>query len=384
MKVLDQTYQDVLDIDANINRLVRKIELLSYVNPINIAKSRKEFFASKFTENPKFKYPKLDFNPYKLQRLFFSQRLERIKDDAIRGLYEDIIYEYSGLIQCIETIGKEEKFYYNSLRSFGTPKERDVQNAKFILHFDDDPEDESMIPHYNTEEAVTYFKEFSKLFDFEYHIKTSNKMSAAAMVLNNQKTLVLRKNSLYSRNELETLATHEIGVHLVTTFNGLNHPLKIFSHGFPKNVETQEGLAVFSEYMTGCLTLKRLKELAYRVIAIDSLSKGYDFAGTFDVLHNQYKLEKNKAFNITLRAHRGGGFTKDYLYLTGLRQIYKFYKTGQSLDNLLTGKVSLKYLSQIEHMQDLGLANSIKYANPAYQNNNNINPTVDFILESLK
>ena len=134
-----ENHTGVLEIDSNINRFVHKIELLNYVNPLNIAKAKKEFFASKYTKNPKFKYPKLDFNPYKLQRLFFSQRLERIKDDEIRGLYEDIIYDYSGLIQCIETIGKGDKFYYNSLRSFGTPTEKDVKNAQFILHFDDEP-----------------------------------------------------------------------------------------------------------------------------------------------------------------------------------------------------------------------------------------------------
>ena len=127
-----EQYQPVLDIDANINRLVKRIELLSYVNPLNIAKAKKEFFASKYFDNPVFKYPKHDFNPYKLQRLLFTQRLERIKDDEVRQLYEDIIYEYSGLIQCIETIGKDEKFYYNCLRSFGTPKEKDVRIFTFI------------------------------------------------------------------------------------------------------------------------------------------------------------------------------------------------------------------------------------------------------------
>ena len=56
--------------------------------------------------------------------------------------------------------------------------------------------------------------------------------------------------------------------------NALEHPLKIFLHGFPGNEETQEGLAVFSEYMSGNLTLKRLKELAYRVMAVNGLAKG--------------------------------------------------------------------------------------------------------------
>ena len=101
------------------------------------------------------------------------------------------------------------------------------------------------------------------------------------MVLNNIKTLVINGNHTFSENEMAILTHHEIGVHMVTTMNGLEHSLKIFSHGFPNNVETQEGLAVFSEYMSGNLTLKRLKELAYRVLAVNGLAKGYSFSKTF-------------------------------------------------------------------------------------------------------
>lgn len=377
-------FDEVLAIDANINRFVHKIELLNYVNPTNVQKSKKEFFASKYTLNPKFTYPKLDFNPYKLQRLFFSQRLERIKDEQVHDLYEDIIYDYSGLVQCIKTIGKEDKFYYNSLRSFGSPTEKDVKNAEFILHFQDDFENETMQPQYTADEAIIQFKKYTAQFDFDFTIKKSNKISAAAMVLNNTKTLVLNKNYQYSQNEIDTLCTHEIGVHMVTTFNGIAHPLKIFSHGLPKNVETQEGLAVLSEYTSGCLTMKRLKQLAYRVIAVDSLAKGYTFADTFDLLHTQYKLDRDSAYNITVRVHRGGGFTKDYLYLTGLKKIYQFYKKGNKLDSLLTGKVSISYLSQIEHLQAIGLANAIRYHNPDYNVKKNTNETINFILENLK
>ena len=140
------------------------------------------------------------------------------------------------------------------------------------------------------------------------------------MVSNSSKTLIIKKNAKFSKNQLLTLAHHEIGVHLVTTYNGLKQPLKVFSNGMPKNVEAQEGLAVLSEYMGGALTLKRLKELAYRVMASDSLIKGYGFADTFDLIHNKYKLNREEAFSITLRAHRGGGFTKDRLYLSGLRK----------------------------------------------------------------
>lgn len=377
-------YQDLFDIDGNLDRLVQKIEVLNYINPLNIEREKKQFFSSRFTYNPVFKYPKIKFNGYKLHRLFFSQRLERIEDEDIRQLYEDVIYEYSGLIECIQTINQGRKFYFNSLKSFGTPTEKDIDNAKFILRFDDSDFNEELLPMYSVDDAVDYFKDYSKRYDFNYNIKLSTNISAAAMVVNNTQTLILRKNHKFSLNQLKVLTNHEIGVHMVTTFNGLSQPLKVFSNGFPNNVETQEGLAVYSEYMSGCLTMKRLKELAYRVIAVDTLNKGYSFADTFDLLHSQHKLNRDKAFTITLRVHRGGGFTKDHQYLRGINKVYNYAKAGGELDILLTGKVSLEYIKTIKKLQDLGLAIPSKYYTDSYVNNDNSNTNLDFILKSLK
>lgn len=381
---IENVYADLFEIDINLDRLVKKIELLSYLNPLNIEKEKQRFFASKYTEDPIFKYPKIKFDPYKLHRLFYSQRLERIEDDGIRKMYQEIIYYYSNMIQCIETIGEGKKFYYNSLRVFGTPTEKDVQNARFILHFEDEPVSSEMEKVYSAEEAKAYFEEFVQQYDFPLNIRLSTSLAADAMVSNSTQSLVIKKNAKFSKNKLLTLANHEIGVHLVTTFNGMDQPLKIFSNGFPKNVETQEGLAVFSEYMSGALTLKRLKELSYRVLASDSLIKGSSFSDTFDMIHNQYKLNRNDAFTITMRAHRGGGFTKDRLYLSGLRKIYKRYKKGVSMDNLLCGKVNMEYEQGIQHLFNQGLVQNITHKNVAFAENKNANTTLDFILNNLK
>lgn len=379
-----EEFQDIFEIDANINRLVQNIELLNYINPLNIATEKKKFFSEKYNYEPKFKYPKIRFNGYKLHRLFFSQRLERIDDEDIRQLYEDVIYEYSGLIECIQTIGQGKKFYFNSLKSFGTPTEKDLNNANFLLRFESDAHREDLIPKHNVYEAKQYFENFSERYDFKYRIKISNNLSAAAMVLNNTQTLVLKKSHKFSLNQLQVLANHEIGVHMVTTFNGLSHPLKVFSNGFPNNVETQEGLAVYAEFMSNSLTMERLRELAFRVIAVDSLNKGYTFADTFHLLHNQHKLQRDKAFAISLRVHRGGGFTKDHLYLRGLRNLYKHAQKSGDLGDLLTGKVCMSYLPTIKKLQYLGLAQVPKYYTDAYINNDNTNPNFDFILGSLK
>ena len=380
---LQLQYPSLFEMDANLDRLVRRIELLSYVNPINIEKEKQRFFAAKYNIEPVFKYPKLKFDPLKLQRLFFSQRPERLEDEILAELYRDVIYFYSNMVQCISTIGLGKEFYFNSLRVYGTPTERDVNNAKFILHFEDEPVGADMEKIFTAEEAQAYFEEFAKAYEFPLQIKMATHIAADAMVSNIKQTLFLKRNALYSKNQLLTLAHHEIGVHLVTTFNGLEQPLKIFANGFPKNVETQEGLSVLSELKGGALTLKRLKELSYRVLAADCLSRGYDFKGVFDLIHTQYKLNRNEAFSITLRALRGGGFTKDWLYLSGFKKIYDLYKAGGSLDPLLAGKVSLDYLDTVKHLQNMGLVAPLKYKNEVYAVEGKSDPKLAFILSNL-
>ena len=37
----------LFDIDSNLDRLVKKIELLSYLNPLNTEKEKQRFFSSK-------------------------------------------------------------------------------------------------------------------------------------------------------------------------------------------------------------------------------------------------------------------------------------------------------------------------------------------------
>jgi uncharacterized protein (TIGR02421 family) len=271
------------------------------------------------------------------------------------------------------------------LRFFGTPTEKMVENAKFILHFEDeDLVEEKHKAILSTEEAEAYFIKYRELYGFDFSIKTSSAMSAAAMVSNKDRSLILKKGHLYSQHELNVLAHHEIGVHLVTTFNAIEQPLKIFSNGFPNNVETQEGLAVMSEYMSGNLTLSRLKELAYRVIATDSLIKGYSFADTFDLIYSQYKLDRERAFNITLRTHRGGGFTKDALYLSGLKKVYDLHKSNENIDNMLLGKCSLEYNPVIDKMKSLNLVTPAANSSKSFNSQLNNNLTIDFILNHMK
>ena len=49
-------HPNLFKIDARLNKLVKKIELLNYVNPINIEQEKRTFFANRYNESPNFKY----------------------------------------------------------------------------------------------------------------------------------------------------------------------------------------------------------------------------------------------------------------------------------------------------------------------------------------
>lgn len=384
VQTLAKRFPTLYKIDQKLNTLVKKIELLSYLNPTNIEGEKAAFFSSKYTKNPQFNYPKNSIDAFRLQREFFAQEIELIVSPELSKLYSDTISYYSNMIQCITSIGHGNEFYYNSLRVFGSPNEKDVSNASFILHLTEEESKEESIKDKSPEEAKHFFKDFAELNNFPLNIKFSNQLAADAMVQNSTKTLLIKRNTHFSELQLRTLAHHEIGLHLLTTYNASVQPLHIFSNGFPMNVETQEGLAVMSEYLCGAMRIKRLKELAYRVLAVDSLIKGYDFKETFNLLHSQYLMSRDAAFTTTLRAHRGGGFTKDRLYLSGLKKIYDRYKSGNSINLLLLGKTSLDYENAIEYLNQEGLLASAIYKNSTLFSPEPKEGNLSYVLKNLK
>ncbi|MDX1796732.1 MAG: DUF1704 domain-containing protein, partial [Hydrogenovibrio sp.] len=121
--------------------------------------------------------------------------------------------------------------------------------------------------------------------------------------------------------------------------------------------------------------------LALRVIAVDMMVKHYDFSHTFKTLINDYGLDKDEAFRLTARVYRGGGFTKDYLYLRGLKDALRLQKT-QSLKALYVGKTGFQYLQTINEMMARGMVASPTFLPMYLQRDMQLpaNPILDYLL----
>ncbi len=377
--------EQVLRVDAELHQLVRGFEVLNHVNPINVERERRAFFASKGATNPQFSYRPLQLEPFKLKRQLLRIPVERIEDDSIRELYEATISAYLDKVDLLATLGSPN-FLYNSLRYYGAPSDQDLKNAQYLLHLPEVEEEVRPEKRVGTDVARQAFLEGMAHYGFQGKVQVTSRIVADAMVNNAERKVLLKKGATFRPKELRYLVHHEIGVHMVTTMNAAHQPLKLLSIGTRVATRTQEGLAVLAEYLSGNTTLRRLKELAYRVIAVDHMVGGADFVETYRHLTRELELEAHSAFSLTTRVYRGGGLTKDYLYLQGLREVFELWRNEEDLSPLLLGKCSMEFYDTLQEMMQRGLLHPPKYmplpfTDPSPELND---PLFDYIVTGIR
>jgi len=373
---------ELVKLDNDLYRLAKNFEVLGFVNPLNIEQEKKKFFKSKFTVNPEFRYRPLTIDPHVFKSKMYKLDVDQLEDVHIRQVYIDIIRSYTDKVDLLNTLGTEN-FLYNSLRYFGEPSTQDIANATFLLYCDELPqfENEAFIDSKLVQET---FKAEGKRYGFDFKVQEVSHIPSDALVINSKKTLLLKKGAKFTQTRLNALLNHEIGVHMVTTMNAQDQPLKFLSLGLPRNTYTQEGLAIMSELLSGSLSIKRLKELALRVLAVNSLTRGNDFKTTYEWLKDEHKVESEKLFYLVTRVYRGGGFTKDYLYLKGFRKVLEMQDRGVKLDNLFLGKTTHTHLTILNELVDRGILNAPKYKCNSFENRVEMDPILKYLTNSLK
>jgi uncharacterized protein (TIGR02421 family) len=369
---------EVLGLDKKLFSLCKSIETLNFINPINLIAQRNKFFKRTNNISPSFNYKQLNIDPYKFKENLYNLPVSNVYDADIQQLYRHVIDNLASKIDLLTTIGTDD-FVYNSLKYYGEPSLSDIANARFILHLNDEEQDEVLL---TADDAIEYFRHQAKEWQLHCKIEKSGKLVAKAMVNNEKSLLLINKEALFTQKELHAYAYHELGIHMLTTINAKQHPLKVFSLGLTGNTHAQEGLALYSEYRSGCLTIKRLKTIALRVIAVQYMLEHSDFVKTYTALIKEFQLDKEFAFTLTTRVYRGGGFTKDYLYLKGFRDVLSLAKEGP-IDNLLVGKIGLLDFNIVSEVVERGMITRPKslFDLASKPSGNNV---LDFVVNSIK
>jgi uncharacterized protein (TIGR02421 family) len=166
--------------------------------------------------------------------------------------------------------------------------------------------------------------------------------------------LFIGADTTVAATRIDQLIQHEVGVHVLTYVNGSAQPIRMLAVGLAGYEATQEALGVLAEHLAGGLTPGRLRVLALRVVAANSVTEHAGFVETFRLLTDQ-QAGRYLAFMTAMRAHRSGGITKDALYLAGLTKLLDHLREGGALVSLFVGKISLAYEPLVVELLERGV-----------------------------
>jgi uncharacterized protein (TIGR02421 family) len=186
----------------------------------------------------------------------------------------------------------------------------------------------------------------------------------------------IRRDAKFTAKDSAQLLNHEAFIHVATGLNGrAQSDIPILALGHPGTTRTQEGLAVYSEYVSGTLGMDRLRRLADRIVATQLVIDGADFIELYRWFLDR-SPDPEQAFESTRRIFRGapitGGapFTKDCSYLSGYLSVATFiraaFRAGRAdtLGLLFSGKLDLFAIPALGELRSQGLVQRAKFLPP--------------------
>jgi uncharacterized protein (TIGR02421 family) len=185
-------------------------------------------------------------------------------------------------------------------------------------------------------------------------------MSAKVAVNRLDNLIKIREGVVFSPEDLRRLLVHEIGVHVLRAQNGRKQPIGIFSRGLPGYLDTEEGLAVYSEEAADVIAVDTMRKYAARVIAA-SVALGHSFNDVFHAIVDD--VGPDTAFGIATRAKRGfrdtaqqGAHTKDLVYLQGYLRVTEYLENHpEDYELLFIGKIGLADMELVRELAQQGL-----------------------------
>ncbi|MBU0461186.1 MAG: flavohemoglobin expression-modulating QEGLA motif protein [Nanoarchaeota archaeon] len=333
-------------IDAALFSLCEKMNFLS-ITPNNMDAEKAKVFADP-DYNPLFTYDDYAFDIDEM----IKDANEINKHDSFMGnILEAKRKKFIIKCEMLRNRGGN-KFSHYSRQSYGFPSDEIVKRARSLLNRDAAKPERTI----STKRAIDLIRPEVTYYGFDYAVE-AKEMSSSAAVLIGQKKIILKKNHDFSAEYMQQLILHEIGTHVLRAENGRLQPFKVFIHGFPDYLSTEEGLAVVNEERFGFLNADKLKKYAARTIAVQ-MAQTRSFSQIYRFMR-QFFDEKN-AFTLTLRAKRGisdtrkgGGCFKDYVYLDGYHKVKDYLASGGSIKNLYYGKIGVEHAKTIPKMQGI-------------------------------
>ncbi len=344
-----------LHADKKLDSIARSYDFLLSLTPINAFEAMHEFIEGQAESAPSFRYRPLTVDPDTAKRDLYEIDLTLIEDPTLERLLcakrRELDYQLT-MLAARNTPG----FRPASQLLYGAVDPLLLGDALAILAAAGPgaPSDGDSVGAEEIADAARALVERYRASDDRFEATIEIRDDVAGLLVSGHK-LMIAGGSRVARARVDPLLAHEVSVHLLTCCNGAAQGLTIFRSGLANYEGLQEGLGVFAEWAVGGLTRRRLRLIAGRVVAVDSMLGGADFIETWRLLSSDHGFTGRAAFNVAMRVFRSGGFAKDAIYLKGFRKVVDLVAAGASLDPFWLGKISPDDVEAIEELLLRGL-----------------------------
>lgn len=345
-------------VDAELARLDAQIDWLLALTPIAGDALWAGFEASGRTRVAPLRYVDLSLDLREVRARLDALPLDDVERESplLSGLLAEKQRELERMLELVR-LRDTDGFVNASIDLFGDVEASLLELARTILSdvgTGDPMEADTGIDEVMSaiEAELAWYRERAP--DFRIDVVADPDLTSLMMVSHG--TFYVDANIRLPRARLQPLIQHEIGTHVVTRHNGRNQSLKQLEVGLAHYDPLQEGLGVLAEFLAGYLPGERLRVLAARVVAADMAVHGAGIPAIFEVLHREHGLPTDDAFDVALRALRGGGLTKDAVYLRGLRDLVDYLRGGGEFEPLFVGKFALAHRVVLDQLVEAGWA----------------------------
>lgn len=335
-------------IDRHLGLLGEKLRIIHFLNPTNLRREKRRFFASLARGrpyNPQFHYPPI---PRSIEQV--RKKLEAMKiptNSAVGKIMEMKRIRLLGRVALLKTRGGSRALQTGYIL-YGTPSRGLVRYAAERLKALEyaGRETGSDLSSCATKRILRETLKNHGLV--HWSIREKKNLAARVGISNKQNSLFIRQGERFSRADVDRLIAHEIETHIFRVENGRLQPPSLFAQGFPGLETTEEGLAVWNELRVPH-SIERQRIILARTLAVAYALKG-SFLEVFTQL-SLYRLDPESVWDICVRVKRGlrktettGAFTKDFHYLKGYLEIQRYIKRGGDLAKLYMGKIGATHV----------------------------------------
>ena len=342
--------REVVRVDAELAAVSAELDLLLHVTPVNAAEAWAAFQAGDYQRPPEFLYRPRTLDPGLLKRRLYAIPLEAVEDPALAHIF---LAKRDELDRQLTLYGDRgtSRFLAGSRALFGEVEADLARLAEDLLERlpRRGPGGGEALPvaEFAARAQAEVDRYRAQDPDFATRVAVRDDVTG---ILVSRGDFLIGTDARVGEARVAPALAHEIGTHCLTYHNGGKQPLAELRVGMAGYEPLQEGLAVLAEYLVGGLGPGRLRQLAARVLAVQAICQGADFIETFRRLR-EYGQGARGAFNTTLRVFRGGGYTKDVVYLRGLVALLDYLGRGGDLELLYVGKVALEFIDLVEELR---------------------------------